>query len=252
MVSSALGATDLLIVVAGALLAGFTTGFAGFGTGLVASGVWMNALPAILVPPLVALASVAGQLVSFPAVRRSFAWGRAAPYLIGAAIGLPFGVAALSLASPDLLRLSIGGVLIAYSAWQIAIGQRWSIGDWGGRGADGAVGVVGGFMGGFAGLSGPAPLIWLQLRGGPSAGMRAVYQPFNLLVLASAAALMAVGGALTAEVLRLAALCLPATLIGAWLGARFYAKASEALFKRVVLALLLASGLLLVGQGMAG
>ena len=35
----------MLIVLLGALLAGFTTGFAGFGTGLVASGLWFHALP---------------------------------------------------------------------------------------------------------------------------------------------------------------------------------------------------------------
>ena len=51
------------LVMAGALIAGFTTGFAGFGTGLVASGFWFYALPAHAVPPLVAFASVAAQIV---------------------------------------------------------------------------------------------------------------------------------------------------------------------------------------------
>ena len=42
---------SLAFVLIGALLAGFTTGFAGFGTGLVAAGLWFHALPAEMVPP---------------------------------------------------------------------------------------------------------------------------------------------------------------------------------------------------------
>ena len=45
---------------------GYGYGFAGFGTGLVASGLWLQALPAALVPPLVALNSVAA-----PSARRT-------------------------------------------------------------------------------------------------------------------------------------------------------------------------------------
>src|SRR3546814_3544223 len=78
---------------------------------------------------------------------------------------------------------------------------RLAIGAWGGRPSDAAVGVGGGILGGFAGLSGPLPLIWLQLRGGPSAEQRAVYQPFNLIVLAIAGAGMAVAGRVDGAVL---------------------------------------------------
>src|SRR3984893_3846768 len=103
-------ATDfptLAIVVVGSLVAGFTTGFAGFGTGLVASGLWFHALPAAMVPPLVALASVAGQLVGLVTVRRAFDWPRMMPYLVGGAIGIPLGVGALAAVSPFWLRTSV-------------------------------------------------------------------------------------------------------------------------------------------------
>ena len=75
--------STLLIVVSGAFVAGFTTGFAGFGTGLVSSGFWFHVLPAPIVPLLVALASVAAQLVGLVAVRKAFEWRRAAPFIIG-------------------------------------------------------------------------------------------------------------------------------------------------------------------------
>jgi uncharacterized membrane protein YfcA len=246
-----LDAATIAVVALGALLAGFTTGFAGFGTGLVASGLWFHAMPAAMVPPLVALASVPAQLVAQVSVRTAFEWRRTAPYLIGGALGVPAGVAALQAASPSLLRTMIGAFLVAYAAWQLLQRRGRGIGDRGGRAADAAVGLGGGFLGGFSGLSGPLPLIWLQLRGGDTATQRATYQPFNLVVLTLACAAMTVGGQMTADVLRVAAYSLPATLVGAWLGVRAYGRVSPHTFRRVVLALLLASGMILLGQAVA-
>ena len=53
----------------------------------------------------------------------------------------------------------------------------------GGRLADAAAGFTGGVMGGMASLSGPAPLIWAQLRGWGKDEQRGVNQPFNMSVL---------------------------------------------------------------------
>jgi len=252
MPSTSFDVTSLAVVLIGALVAGFTTGLAGFGTALVASGLWFHALPAALVPPLVVLASVAGQLVGLAAVRRAFDWARAAPYLIGGAVGVPLGVTALVSASPSLLRACAGVFLIVYACYQLAWRRKHWIGGWGGKTADGLVGFGGGFLGGFAGLSGPLPLIWLQLRGGDSNRQRAIYQPFNLIVLALAAGGMAISGQITPDVLWIALLCLPATLIGASIGARIYARVSARTFRRVVLGLLLVSGLILIAQEIGG
>src|SRR6185312_5676208 len=111
---------------------------------------------------------------------------------------------------------------------------------------DRAVGIVGGFLGGFAGLSAPAPLVWLQLRGGDSNSQRAIYQPFNLIVLTFASAAMAVGGQIGAPLVSIALVCLPATMVGAWIGARVYVGVSPKTFQRLVLCLLLASGCILL------
>jgi uncharacterized membrane protein YfcA len=239
---------SLAVVLAGAFVAGFTTGFAGFGTGLVASGLWLHALPAPMVPPLVALASVAAHIVGLAAVRKAFAWKRTRPFLIGATIGVPLGVLALGFATPEALRLSIGSFLVVYAAFQLLGRARIAIGTWGGEKGDAAVGVGGGFPGGFAGLSGPLPLVWLQMRGGPSAQQRAIYQPFNLVVLTLASAGMAASGAIDRDVLAVAALCLPVTVVGAAIGARLYTGVGEDTFRRVVLLLLLVSGSILVAQ----
>jgi uncharacterized membrane protein YfcA len=141
--------------------------------------------------------------------------------------------------------LIVGLFLVAYALFQLTGLARLAIGSWGGRRADGIIGAGGGILGGLAGV---LPLVWLQLRGGGSDAQRAVYQPFNLIVLALAGIGMAVSGQVDRSVLTVAALCLPATLLGAFVGVRAYRRISETVFKRIVLVLLLASGTLLIGQ----
>jgi uncharacterized protein len=50
----------------------------------------------------------------------------------------------------------------------------------------------------------------------------------------------------TADTVRLFLIGLPALLAGSWLGLRLYGKLDEAAFRKIVLALLLMSGLALV------
>jgi uncharacterized protein len=238
--------STLVIAVLGALFAGFTSGFAGFGTALVASGVWLYVLPAPMVPPLSVILSVIGQIVSLTTVRHAFDWRATLPYFAGAVVGVPLGILALAAASPLVIKVAVGGFLVAYSLYRLLQRRSITIGAWGGKLADGMIGLGGGVLGGFAGLSGPLPLIWLQLRGGPSDRQRAVYQPFNLVVLAMACFGMAVGGQITIRVLTIALICFPATFVGALLGARAYVRVSPQTFQRVVLAMLLISGCVLL------
>ncbi len=248
MFSLALDLQSIPVVVFGAFVAGFVTGFAGFGTGLVASGFWFHVLPAPMVPPLVVLGSIAGQLTSFQLVRKSFDWQRVTPFLAGGAVGVPLGVLALAHASPSFLRLSIGMFLMTYSSLQLCGFARVRISPTVNRKHDAAVGLGAGILGGFAGLSGLLPLIWLQLKGGASDMQRAIYQPFNLVVLSAAGVAMLLAGQITRDILMIAALCLPATITGAFIGARIYKRVSERWFRGVVLTLLLASGLMLIVQ----
>ena len=116
---------------------------------------------------------------------------------------------------------------------------------WGGRAADTAIGLVGGFLGGLAGLSGILPAIWTQLRGWPKDTARGVYQPFILVAhLLSLILLGAVALDRTGVMLFLAAL--PAALIGMWIGWTVYGRLDERLFRRVFAGLLIASGLPLI------
>jgi len=250
MLSQSLDYLNLAIVLAGALLAGFTSGFAGFGTGLVAAGFWFHALPAAMVPPLIVLAGVAGQIVGLFTVRKAFHWPPVIPYLAGGIVGVPIGVALLAFASPQSLKTSVGIFLAVYALIGLCGKGLPGIGTWGGKTADGMAGLAGGVLGGFLGLSGPPPIIWLQLRGGTGDQQRATYQAFNLVVLLLATIGMSISGHITTTVLWTAFVCLPATLIGAWIGARVYLRLPRAIFQRAVFCLLLVSGTILIAQAL--
>lgn len=234
----------VLIVGAGALCAGFVSGLTGFGTGLVALGFWLHVIEPALAAPLVVICSVVAQLQAVAIVRRAIDWRRLWPFLAGGIAGVPLGVAALDYVDAQSLRSVVGGFLVFYAGGMLLSG-RLPVIRRGGRPADGAVGFGGGILGGAAGLSGALPTIWCGLRGWGKDVQRAVYQPFNLAILGWALIAQAGAGIMTAEVGRLALICLPGTLLGAWLGIRAYGHVDDRQFRHIVLWLMLASGLTL-------
>jgi uncharacterized membrane protein YfcA len=145
--------------------------------------------------------------------------------------------------------------LVALGFWLHAIepilaARELPVIAWGGRAADGAVGLLGGVMGGVAGLSGPLPTLWCGLRGWSKDAQRGVYQPYNLGVLGFTLGVYAVQGVVTARVLELTMICLPMTLLGVWLGLRSYGRLDDRQFRALVLWLLLASGTVLTASNL--
>lgn len=156
----------------------------------------------------------------------------------------------LALLDPGLVKSAVGCFLVAYALLQFAGWPKKRTTARAEGHADRFVGLTGGVMGGFAGLSGVAPLVWLQLRGFSANEQRERYQPFNLLVLAFAAGAMLLIGKLDQELMFFAAISAPFTLIGAFVGVRAFRGISDAGFRRAVLLLLLISGGLIVVQSL--
>lgn len=117
---------------------------------------------------------------------------------------------------------------------------------WGGPRADGAIGFAGGHPRRPRWPFRPLPTIWATLRSWGKDERRAVFQAYNLSILALTVVLHAASGLLTPEVGKLAIVALPGTFGGAWLGAQAYRRLSDQRFHEVVLTLLGISGLTLV------
>ncbi len=75
---------------------------------------------------------------------------------------------------------------------------------------------------------------------------RTVFQPVIIATSAVTAAWLGASGAVTADTVKLFLLGLPMLLAGTWVGMKLYGRLDEAAFRRVVLILLLISGMFLV------
>jgi uncharacterized membrane protein YfcA len=235
----------LVLLFLGALAGGFVSGLAGFGTALMALGIWLYVLPPSIAVPLVLICSVIGQSATLPSMWRTFDLTLVWPFLIGGLAGVPLGTMLVAHADPQIFKLSIGALLLVFPT--ALYFQRTPMAfSFGGRPADAVIGFAGGILGGLAGLSGPLPILWASLRGWGKDERRGIFQTFNWTVLAAALCVQAAAGLVEGQVIWLALLALPGTILGAWLGARVYRALSDRNFRDVVLGLLFLSGVGLV------
>jgi uncharacterized membrane protein YfcA len=240
----------LILFAAGTFAAALVTGVAGFAFGIVAAAVWLHFLSPAQATVLIVGYGLIVQGISVWKLRRSLKLARLLPFLLGAVIGVPIGVELLHWTSPVILRISIGVVLILFSLDNLMRPQLAPVTA--GRAADGAIGVLGvlnGIIGGATGLAGIVVTIWSTLRGWPRDEQRTVFQPIGVGVFLLTGIWLGGTGLVDAETLRLFVIGLPLLLAGTWTGLRLYAWLDEAGFRKVVLSLLLISGLGLVVRG---
>jgi uncharacterized protein len=241
----ALDSLQLLVFLVAAFAASLITGLAGFAFGIIAAGPWLHVLAPAQATSLIVAFGLVVQGWSVWKLRAAIRWRRLLPFLVGSAIGVPLGVELLRWLSAGQLRVGTGVFLIAYSLYGLL---RPTLPQFkrSSAAADTAVGVAGGILGGATGLAGIVVTIWSGLRGWPKDEQRAVFQPTGVATFAMIALWLGGAGMVAIDTLWLFAIGLPAVLAGTWVGLKLYGKLDEAGFRKVVLALLLVSGVTLV------
>jgi len=237
----------VVAIIVGTCAGGFVSGIAGFAFGLVALNFWVWHIDPKMLAPMVVFGSFVAQTLSVGVVKRSFDWKRLAPFLVGGALGVPMGAALLGVVNITVFRMTVGLCLIVYCSSMLFMVNAKPVAA-GGRIADGVSGLIGGIMGGLAGLTGPAPTLWCTVRGWDKDTQRCIFQSFNLGMQAIALATYWLNGTLTPTVGKVFALMFPAILVPTFLGARLYRRINAVAFRRIVLGLLLASGVVLLGS----
>ena len=206
---------------------------------------WLAATTPLLASPLVVVCSLVAQFQTLPAIWHAIDFRRARPFIIGGLVGVPLGTLLLPYVPAGAFRAGVGLVLVIYTSF-LLIGQlRFQL-KWGGRIADGVIGMGGGIMGGLAGLSGPFPTIWTGLKGWSKDARRGVLQAYNFFILVLAFITQSIAGLMTLELGHLFLVALPGTIAGAWLGRRLYTRLNDRRFDNAVLVLLLISGIFLL------
>lgn len=234
-----------LLIFGTVFLAGFLRGFTGFGFALAAVPVITLFLePAAIVPaiPIVAMVAGAEQL------RR--AWGQANWHairrlLIGAVIGAPVGVLALTLLPANVMRMAIGLVLL------LAVLLLWRGYRFKQRPPTGTqlgIGLFSGLLNGATAMGGPPVILFFLASPEGVAVGRASLLVYFCFLSAWSIVTQAVGGLIDLKVIVLALLMIPVMALGNVIGDRMFDRASATAYQRVALIFLLAIALLAIGR----
>lgn len=235
--------TVLLIVAAG-FGAGIVSGLSGFAFAMVAQAVWLHLLTPLQATTLIVATSLPAQFLTLWKLRHALDLKRLWPFVLGGALGVPLGAEFLRGADPEIFRRGVGVILVAFSLYSWAK-PTLRAAD-GGRAGDGIVALLSGALGGATGLSGILLVLWGTARGWPKDTMRVVFSTSVVAINLTAVAWFGGTGSMDATTLSLLAFALPAVLLGTWLGLKFYGRLDEAGFRRLVIGLLLVSGLALL------
>jgi uncharacterized membrane protein YfcA len=231
----------LVATFAGALVAGLS----GFAFGLVAASIWLYILDPLQAATLIIAYGLIVQGYSVWKLRHALDWKKLWPFVLGAALGVPVGVSILTWANPAHVRMGVGAFLVFYGLYALIRPAMAPIRAGGGA-ADAGVGFLNGVLGGITGLAGILVTIWCGLRGWSKDVQRTVFQPVAVAIFLMSAVWIGAKGAITADIVKLFLMGLPALFAGTWLGLKLFGRLNEAAFRKIVLVLLLASGVVLI------
>ena len=219
-----------------AALAAFTQSVSGFGSALIAAP-----LLTLIVGPrsaVVIITTLGLAMSTMVTVRQSrhVDWRLTATLAAMGLLGMPMGLLLLTKLDPRALTLAIA-VLVLASA--LVLATRWSgrPGPWMRR----AAGIMSGAMLTAAGMNGPPLVVTLQAMRLSPATFRATLQAAFCVQDLAAVTGFAVVGAITPHALVAIAAGLPALPIGWALGDTVFSRLDHALFRRVVIGMLVLS-----------
>jgi uncharacterized membrane protein YfcA len=229
-----------LIEAAVAAVAGVVRGFSGFGAALImAPGFLLVVSPQDAVVMTVLLNFMTITQLLGPALRQ-VNWRELGPMGLAGMAGVPLGSVLLIAVDGGVIRRVIGAVVLGFSVAMLA---GWRYTGPRTRGATLVVGALGGMLTGSAGVGGPPVILYLLSNDRPMAESRAGFIVFFTFIQLAALPVFLVAGLVSWRLLGHTALLVPLYLIATHVGARLFARANEALARRLALGLLVVIGL---------
>lgn len=230
----------MILTVLVIFLGVFTQSLTGFGSGLVT----MAFLPALLgiqaASPLVALVNIVIELALLVRFRHALQVRTIWPMILASLAFIPLGVWAVSSLDEDLVLAVLGLVMVIFSGWAL-LGirlPRLRHPAWGA-----VAGGLGGALGGAYNTSGPPVIMYGNCRGWPPAEFKANLTGYFIINSVFIVANHAWSGNFQPEVLWAFAVSLPAIALGMLAGFWLDRWINPAVFRKVVLVLLLIMGM---------
>ena len=229
------------------LLAGYVRGYGGFGFSMISvAGLALLFSPAVIVPAVLLMEIVASAYL-IAGVWRKVDWPALGWLSAGVVFGTPAGVWLLGFLPAHLLKMAIA-LVVAVLAGLLRMGYRPRRNP--GKAGTLATGAVSGVFNGSAAVGGPPVVLFFFSSPGGADISRASLIAYFLGTDLIAAGTCAGMGLLTMENVRLFLMALVPMVVGLAAGKRSFLKTDQAVFrKRVMLYLIVLSGLLLVKTG---
>jgi uncharacterized protein len=241
--------TDLAsyVLLGAAVFSGaFVSGMAGFAFSAVAGAILLHVFQPSEAVPLMMACSVGVQASTLVALRNTMRWKESLVLIAGGLLAVPIAVFLLHNADTHTLRTGFGALISIYAAYSLfrpSLGYFQTMDN---QGRNVLVGFGGGLIGGLTAMPGALPTIWCDMHGMPKNEQRGLVQPFIAAMQISALVLMMSRHELPSKILFDLAVSLPPLAAGTMLGVLMFRKINETAFRRIILLMLLFSGLSLV------
>jgi uncharacterized protein len=218
---------------------------AGFAFSAAAGAVLLHTLPPTEAVPLMMACSIAVQSVTLWALRHHMQWKGSLVLILGGVLGIPPAVYLLQNANIMIFRMGFGVLVAAYAAYML-FRPALTCTKHPSNVRNALVGFGGGLVGGLTAMPGALPTMWCDLHGMPKNQQRGLVQPFILVMQLFALALMLSRHSLSPALAVDMAVSVPALGAGTVMGILLFHRANDAIFRRIILGILLFSGLSLM------
>jgi uncharacterized membrane protein YfcA len=235
-----------LTVGAGLFAGAVVSGLMGFAFSAVAGAVLLHVLPPMEAVPLMIACSTVTQAVSLVALRDRISWRNSWALIAGGAFGMPPALYLLCHVDARIFRIGFGAFLVGYVALMLLRPATRCVRDAPGQLRNAIIGFGGGLIGGLTAMPGALPMIWCNFCGVPKDQQRGLVQPYIAAMQLLALVLLLSRNGISREALLNLTVGLPALAAGATLGVVLFRRIDDAWFRKIVLAVLLIAGLLLV------
>jgi uncharacterized membrane protein YfcA len=235
------------LVLSAAVFAGaFVSGLSGFAFSAVAGAILLHVFPPIEAVPLMMACSITVQAANLFALRKSMQWKTSLVFIAGGLLGIPIAIYLLQHVDTGVFRLGFGILVSLYAAYALLRPTAAYLRQMDSRSRNALVGFGGGLVGGLTAMPGALPAVWCDIHGLPKHQQRGLVQPYIGVMQLFALALMLSHHSLSLKVLINFGIALPALAAGTAVGIVLFGRINEVAFKRIILGLLLFSGLCLV------
>ena len=219
----------------------------GFTGGMGANAILAPILALILgarnAVPMVILINMITSIQVFPGAMRSTRWREIMPMAAAGLLTVPLGIYVLLSLDQDLMRRAVAAIAIVLSLLLLS-GWRYR----GPRGAvaAGMAGTLAGFLNGAVSIGGPPVIFYLLSGPDDAATNRANFISYATIIQAFALTVFIWNGSFTTALTLSSFMMAIPYALATWAGIHFFRRASEDVFRRVALGVMLAVSIIVV------